>query len=82
MNHKKTLSNREQQVVELLLEGLSYTDIARRLVVERCTVLTHILHIFEKLDVTNRWQIMTMRIHELENEVKELQEKVKRAYKK
>lgn len=82
MNHKKALSNREQQVVELLLEGLSYVDIARRLVVERSTIVTHILHIFEKLDITNRWQLMAIRIHELEDEVKELQDKLKRAYNK
>lgn len=79
MNYKKTLSNREQEIFDLLLEGLSYKEIARRLIIERCTVITHIFHIYEKLDVGSRWEIMAIRIKELEDEVKELQEKIKRA---
>lgn len=74
MRHKDTLSPREQEVVDLLLLGLSYVEIARRLIIERTTVITHIGRIYDKLNISNRWELMTMRIKELEDEIKKLKE--------
>ena len=48
------LTAREQEVLELLTEGLSPPEIAARLVISAKTVGTHLEHIFRKLGVHSR----------------------------
>jgi DNA-binding NarL/FixJ family response regulator len=48
------LTQREQDVLALLCEGLSNAAIARRLVLTEKTVKNHLHHIFTKLDVSSR----------------------------
>jgi NarL family two-component system response regulator LiaR len=48
------LTEREWQVLTLIVEGLNNADIAERLVVSRSTVKFHISSIFSKLGVENR----------------------------
>jgi len=50
------LSGREQEVLQLMAEGLSNQEIADRLFVSLNTVKTHCSRIFEKLDVRRRTQ--------------------------
>lgn len=50
------LSGREQEVLQLMAEGLSNQEIADRLFVSLNTVKTHCSRIFEKLDVKRRTQ--------------------------
>ncbi len=50
------LSDRELEVLTLLVEGLSNHEIAKRLSVSETTVKTHMRHIMEKLAVTDRTQ--------------------------
>jgi LuxR family maltose regulon positive regulatory protein len=50
------LSSREQEVLQLIADGLSNGEIAARLFVTVGTVKTHVNHIFGKLDVTSRTQ--------------------------
>jgi DNA-binding NarL/FixJ family response regulator len=50
------LSNRELEVLNLLVEGLSNLQIANRLNIGVETVKTHIKHILEKLAVSDRTQ--------------------------
>jgi DNA-binding NarL/FixJ family response regulator len=45
-------------VARLVWEGLTYPDIAARLVCSRRTVETHVAHIFRKLGVPNRHQLL------------------------
>lgn len=45
---------RERQILELLTQGLSARNIARRLDISERTVTTHIGHIYRKLSVNNR----------------------------
>ncbi len=52
------LSEREQEVLHLVAEGLSNQEIAERLVISLPTVKTHIGNIFNKLDVTSRTQAL------------------------
>jgi DNA-binding NarL/FixJ family response regulator len=51
---KEVLSDRENEVLQLLADGLLYKEIAERLNIVHGTVRQHIHHIYEKLHVHNR----------------------------
>ncbi|HKC36590.1 MAG TPA: response regulator transcription factor [Chitinophagaceae bacterium] len=53
-NKKEILSNRENEVLQLLADGLLYKEIAERLQIVHGTVRQHIHNIYEKLHVQNR----------------------------
>lgn len=48
------LSNRENEILELLARGMLYKEIAGRLFISQETVRKHVYHIYEKLHVNNR----------------------------
>jgi len=48
------LTERELEVLALLVEGLSNPEIAERLYVSRATAKAHVSHILAKLEVSNR----------------------------
>lgn len=48
------LTDREHEVLALLIEGLNNRQIAERLVISRSTVKHHVSSILKKLDATNR----------------------------
>jgi DNA-binding NarL/FixJ family response regulator len=48
------LSNRENEIIELLAKGMLYKEIAGRLFISQETVRKHVYHIYEKLHVNNR----------------------------
>lgn len=54
------LSPRETEVLALVAEGCSNREIGRRLFVGEATVKTHLLHVFEKLDVGDRTRAVTL----------------------
>src|SRR5882724_157588 len=47
------LSNRENEILELLAKGMLYKEIAARLFISQETVRKHVYHIYEKLHVNN-----------------------------
>lgn len=51
------LSQREKEIAQLVAEGLNNSEIAQRLYISTTTVKTHIKHIMDKLEVTNRIHI-------------------------
>jgi non-specific serine/threonine protein kinase len=53
------LSDREREVVRLVMRGLSNREIADELIVTRKTAEAHVGHILTKLGLTNRVQIAT-----------------------
>ncbi len=57
-NQKPKLSAREQQVLNLLAEGLGTAAIAGQLYVSESTAKTHIARIYQKLGATNRAQAL------------------------
>jgi DNA-binding NarL/FixJ family response regulator len=52
------LTLREREVLEMLVRSYSYKDIAKRLAVSISTVGTHVHHIYEKLQLTTRREII------------------------
>jgi DNA-binding NarL/FixJ family response regulator len=48
------LTAREQEILQLLANGLLYKEIADRLTISTSTVRQHIHHIYQKLHVQNR----------------------------
>lgn len=54
------LTDREREVLKLMVEGLNNTEIAERLVVSLSTVKYHISNILSKLQVTNRVAAVTL----------------------
>lgn len=52
------LSPREQDVLHLLADGLRTGEISARLFMSESTAKTHIAHIYQKLDASNRAQAM------------------------
>jgi DNA-binding CsgD family transcriptional regulator len=55
-----SLTPTEREVARLVTEGLSNPDIASRLFISRATVKTHLAHVFTKLDVINRAQLVAL----------------------
>ena len=54
-----TLSPRESEVLALVSQGFSNPVIAKRLFLGEATVKTHLLHVFEKLGVSDRTRAVT-----------------------
>ena len=69
---KERLTNRESQIYNYLLKGLSLYDIADEVGTTRSTIATHVLHLYSKLLISSRYELMANRIQELEDEVEEL----------
>ncbi|MDI6101313.1 response regulator transcription factor [Actinoplanes sp. NEAU-A12] len=53
------LSARETEVLRLVAAGLTNADIGRRLFISEATVKTHLLRVFNKLDVADRTAAVT-----------------------
>ena len=51
-----TISPREQELLQVLAEGLTNREIATRLVLEESTIRTHLRNIYRKLGVNSRLQ--------------------------
>lgn len=54
-----SLSPRELEVLQLVAAGRSNPEIARELFIGEATVKTHLLHVFEKLEVNDRTRAVT-----------------------
>lgn len=53
----RKLSLREAQILDLLREGITNAEIAKRLSIEESTVKTHIHHLLGKLHIKNRTEV-------------------------
>ena len=54
------ISKREQEIIHLMLEGMSNADIEKKLYISPHTVKNHIYNIYQKLGVKNRVQISNL----------------------
>ena len=57
------LTNREEEVLGLLTEGVTYKGVAQKLVISETTVKTHVNNIFQKLQVNDRTQAVLYAIN-------------------
>jgi DNA-binding NarL/FixJ family response regulator len=57
---EEKLSSRELEVLGLVAEGASNSDIAGRLHISQATVKSHLIHIFDKLGVSDRTAAVTV----------------------
>ena len=58
------LTDREREVLVLLVEGLNNTEIAAKLVVSPSTIKSHVSHILRKLDVASRTEAAALAVRE------------------
>ncbi|MBN2360751.1 MAG: response regulator transcription factor [Deltaproteobacteria bacterium] len=56
---RKQLTARELEVLQMIAKGLSNNEAARVLGLSKATIRTHLEHIYQKLDVTNRVEAVT-----------------------
>ena len=56
------LTEREREVLALMVEGLNNTQIAARLVVSPSTIKTHVSHILSKLSVASRTEAVALAV--------------------
>jgi NarL family two-component system response regulator LiaR len=54
------LTEREREVLALMVEGLNNTQIAGKLVVSPSTIKSHVSNILSKLGVTSRTEAVTL----------------------
>jgi DNA-binding NarL/FixJ family response regulator len=59
-NHKRTnmrLTPRERDIVELVAQGMKNREIAEQLAITTGTVKVHLMHVFEKTGVNDRYEL-------------------------
>ncbi|MFL5318008.1 MAG: response regulator [Myxococcaceae bacterium] len=55
----RPLSEREKEILQLIAKGVSNSEAARLLNLSKATIRTHLEHIYQKLEVTNRVEAVT-----------------------
>ena len=57
------LTPREEEVLQLLTQGITYKGVAGKLFISETTVKTHVNNIFQKLQVSDRTQAVLYAIN-------------------
>jgi DNA-binding NarL/FixJ family response regulator len=55
----RPLSDREKEILQLIAKGISNSEAASILNLSKATIRTHLEHIYQKLEVTNRVEAVT-----------------------
>jgi len=56
----KPLTLRERQVADLILQGLSYTEIAKELEISPNTIKTHRMLLYSKLEINSKRELFAL----------------------
>ena len=62
-NYLSSLTQREEEVLDLLCQGITYKIVAQKLFISETTVKTHVNNIFQKLQVNDRTQAVLYAIN-------------------
>lgn len=62
-NYLADLTQREEEVLDLLTQGVTYKGVAQQLFISETTVKTHVNNIFQKLQVNDRTQAVLYAIN-------------------
>nr|WP_298999393.1 response regulator transcription factor [uncultured Allomuricauda sp.] len=54
------LTTREYQILKLIVQGYSNSDIAEKLFLSLSTIKTHVSNLYTKMDVSSRFQAITV----------------------
>ncbi len=57
---KSNLTNREEEIVKLVVQGLSNKQISKKLIISENTVKNHLTNIFNKIGITSRSQLINI----------------------
>lgn len=57
------ISEREAEIIRLLLDGKSYRDIESELFISFKTVQSHVYNVYKKMGVKSRWQLLNLFQH-------------------
>ena len=60
MPEEKSLTAKEIEVLEILLDGKNRKEIAEELNLSANTIKTHIAHIYKKFDVSSKEELITI----------------------
>jgi len=64
------ISNREQEILQLLMQGKSNKEIESSLYISYNTVKNHIYNLYQKLGVNSRWQMLHLVMKERDQQTK------------
>lgn len=68
------ITEREQEVIDLVLKGLTNKQIAKELNISYYTVCAHLIHIFDKCECTKgKIDLFIQRIEKLEQKLNEVE---------
>lgn len=56
--NNSSLTDREKELVQLIIKGLSNTDISKNLNISISTVKNHVYNIYKKLNIKNRYELL------------------------
>lgn len=57
-----SLTGRQSQIVDAMMEGLSYKMIADKLLISEATVKDHIKKIYRKLQINSKGELMSLKL--------------------
>ena len=57
---KFSITNREQEIILLLIKGYTYNQLAEELFISLATVKTHVHNIYTKTEVKNKFQLLKL----------------------
>lgn len=66
------LTQRRQEILDDILDGLSDEDIARKRFIEKTTVKTHLLYLFKKFQVNSRSRLIAKIYKEKINRIRQI----------
>ncbi|MFH0702702.1 MAG: response regulator transcription factor [bacterium] len=66
------LTQREEEVLELLTQGITYKGVASKLFISETTVKTHVNNIFQKLQVNDRTQAVLYAINHVLGNIRKM----------